>query len=182
MKAILTALPEVMILEPKVFGDARGFFMESFNHEAFEQATGCVREFVQDNHSRSRQGVLRGIHYQLERPQGKLVRVVSGAVWDVAVDLRQNSSRFGQWVGVELSAENYRQLWVPEGFGHAFVVLSETADFLYKTTEYYHPQSERCLRYDDPELAIQWPELPVPLSLSEKDQAGGMLQDVDTFR
>lgn len=181
MNATPTILPEVMILEPKVFGDARGFFMESFNQKAFEKATGCVREFVQDNHSRSRQGVLRGIHYQLEQPQGKLVRVVSGAVWDVAVDVRRDSPRFGQWVGVELSAENNRQLWVPEGFGHAFVVLSETADFLYKTTDYYHPQSERCIRYDDPDIAIDWPTLPVELSLSEKDQAGFQLKQADVF-
>lgn len=181
MNATPTALPEVVILEPKVFGDARGFFMESFNQKAFEEATGCVREFVQDNHSRSCQGVLRGIHYQLEQPQGKLVRVVNGAVWDVAVDLRRDSPRFGQWIGVELSVENNRQLWVPEGFGHAFVVLSETADFLYKTTDYYHPQSERCIRYDDSELAITWPELPVPLALSEKDQAGRALSSADIF-
>jgi len=163
-----TSLPGVFILSPKVFGDARGFFMESFNQKAFEEATGCKREFVQDNYSRSRQGVLRGIHYQLEQPQGKLVRVTQGSVWDVAVDLRRHSAHFGQWVGVELSADNNRQLWVPEGFGHAFVVLSETADFLYKTTDYYHPESERCIRFDDPELAIEWPTLPVEIALSEK--------------
>lgn len=176
-----TSLPEVVILTPKVFGDERGFFMESFNQQAFEEATGCQREFVQDNHSRSRQGVLRGIHYQLEQPQGKLVRVVQGSVWDVAVDLRRESPHFGQWVGVELSAENSRQLWVPEGFGHAFVVLSETADFLYKTTDYYHPASERCIRFDDPELAIEWPELPVEFALSEKDQAGSTLSSADVY-
>lgn len=181
MHAEKTALPEVFMLEPRVFGDARGFFMESFNQRAFEQATGCTREFVQDNHSRSRQGVLRGIHYQLEQPQGKLVRVTSGAVWDVAVDLRRDSPRFGQWVGVELSAENNRQLWVPEGFGHGFVVLSETADFLYKTTDYYHPESERCIRFDDPGLAIAWPELSVPLALSDKDRAGSALQHAEVF-
>lgn len=176
-----TALPEVMILEPKVFGDARGFFMESFNRRAFEQATGCAREFVQDNHSRSRQGVLRGIHYQLEQPQGKLVRVTNGAVWDVAVDLRRDSPRFGQWVGVELSAENNRQLWVQEGFGHGFVVLSETADFLYKTTDYYHPESERCIRFDDPDLAIAWPDIGAELALSDKDLAGSRFADADVF-
>ena len=176
-----TSLPEVVILTPKVFGDERGFFMESFNQQAFEEATGCKRDFVQDNHSRSRQGVLRGIHYQLEQPQGKLVRVVQGSVWDVAVDLRRESPHFGQWVGVELSAENSRQLWVPEGFGHAFVVLSETADFLYKTTDYYHPASERCIRFDDPELAIEWPELPVAFALSEKDQAGSTLSSADVY-
>ncbi|WP_336275015.1 dTDP-4-dehydrorhamnose 3,5-epimerase [Vreelandella indica] len=176
-----TSLPEVVILTPKVFGDERGFFMESFNQQAFEEATGCKRDFVQDNHSRSRQGVLRGIHYQLEQPQGKLVRVVQGSVWDVAVDLRRESPHFGQWVGVELSAENSRQLWVPEGFGHAFVVLSETADFLYKTTDYYHPASERCIRFDDSELAIEWPELPVEFALSEKDQAGSTLSSADVY-
>lgn len=177
-----TSLPEVVILTPKVFGDERGFFMESFNQRAFEEATGCKRNFVQDNHSRSRQGVLRGIHYQLEQPQGKLVRVAQGSVWDVAVDLRRESPHFGQWVGVELSAENSRQLWVPEGFGHAFVVLSETADFLYKTTDYYHPASERCIRFDDPELAIEWPELPVEFALSEKDQAGSAFSTADMFK
>lgn len=176
-----TSLPEVVILSPKVFGDARGFFMESFNQQAFEDATGCKRNFVQDNHSRSRQGVLRGIHYQLEQPQGKLVRVAQGSVWDVAVDLRRDSPRFGQSVGVELSAENNRQLWVPEGFGHAFVVLSETADFLYKTTDYYHPESERCIRFDDPDLAIEWPELPVEFALSEKDQAGSTFTSAEVY-
>ncbi|CEP36886.1 dTDP-4-dehydrorhamnose 3,5-epimerase [Halomonas sp. R57-5] len=176
-----TSLPEVVILTPKVFGDERGFFMESFNQQAFEDATGCKRNFVQDNHSRSRQGVLRGIHYQLEQPQGKLVRVVHGSVWDVAVDLRRDSAQFGQWVGVELSAENNRQLWVPEGFGHAFVVMSETADFLYKTTDFYHPESERCIRFDDPELGIEWPELPVPFALSEKDQAGSAFASADVY-
>ncbi|WP_035577950.1 dTDP-4-dehydrorhamnose 3,5-epimerase [Halomonas sp. TG39a] len=176
-----TALPEVVILTPKVFGDERGFFMESFNQQAFEDATGCKRQFVQDNHSRSRQGVLRGIHYQLEQPQGKLVRVVHGSVWDVAVDLRRDSAQFGQWVGIELSAENNRQLWVPEGFGHAFVVMSETADFLYKTTDFYHPESERCIRFDDPALGIEWPELPVPFALSEKDQAGSTLKSAEVY-
>ena len=176
-----TSLPGVFILSPKVFGDARGFFMESFNQKAFEEATGCKREFVQDTHSRSRQGVLRGIHYQLEQPQGKLVRVTQGSVWDVAVDLRRHSAHFGQWVGVELSADNNRQLWVPEGFGHAFVVLSETADFLYKTTDYYHPESERCIRFDDPELAIEWPTLPVEIALSEKDQAGSQLSEAEVY-
>ena len=136
---------------------------------------------MQDNHSRSRQGVLRGIHYQLEQPQGKLVRVTQGSVWDVAVDLRRHSAHFGQWVGVELSADNNRQLWVPEGFGHAFVVLSETADFLYKTTDYYHPESERCIRFDDPELAIEWPTLPVEIALSEKDQAGSQLPEAEVY-
>ncbi|MYL24810.1 dTDP-4-dehydrorhamnose 3,5-epimerase [Halomonas alkaliantarctica] len=181
MKVTATAHPDVLILEPKVFGDERGFFTESFNQRAFEAATGCTRTFVQDNHSRSRQGVLRGIHYQLEQPQGKLVRVVDGAVWDLAVDLRRHSPRFGHWVGVELSADNHRQLWVPEGFGHAFVVLSKSADFLYKTTDYYHPESERCIRYDDPDLGITWPELPVPLSLSTKDQMGSAFKKAEVF-
>lgn len=180
MKAIETALPEVVILEPKVFGDERGFFMESFNQRAFEEATGCKRDFVQDNHSRSRQGVLRGLHYQLEQPQGKLVRVTHGRVFDVAVDLRRSSAHFGRWVGVELSAENHRQLWVPEGFGHGFVVLSESADFLYKTTAYYHPASERSIRYDDPELAIAWPDVP-GLTLSDKDLAGAAFHEAEVF-
>lgn len=180
MKVIETQLPEVLILEPKVFGDERGFFMESFNQRAFEEATGLTRHFVQDNHSRSRQGVLRGIHYQLEQPQGKLVRVTQGRVFDVAVDLQRRSPTFGQWVGVELSAENHRQLWVPEGYGHAFVVLSESADFLYKTTDYYHPASERCIRYDDPELGIEWPRV-AGLTLSDKDRTGALLQDAEVF-
>lgn len=180
MNVIETKLPEVLILEPKLFGDARGFFMESFNQRAFEEATGCRRAFVQDNHSRSRRGVLRGLHYQLEQPQGKLVRVTHGSVFDVAVDLRRSSPDFGRWVGVELSADNNRQLWVPEGFGHGFVVLSESADFLYKTTNYYHPESERSIRYDDPELAIEWPQLE-ELALSDKDLAGSAFRDADVF-
>jgi len=180
MKVIPTALPEVLIMEPKVFGDARGFFTESFNQRAFEEATGLERAFVQDNHSRSRYGVLRGIHYQLEKPQGKLVRVTQGRVFDVAVDLRRHSPRFGHWAGVELSGDNHRQLWVPEGFGHGFLVLSESADFLYKTTDYYHPASERCVRFDDPAIAIDWPEVAEP-ALSEKDRAGVALQDAEVF-
>lgn len=180
MNVIETELPGVLVLEPKVFGDARGFFMESFNQRGFEEASGCQRQFVQDNHSRSRRGVLRGLHYQLEQPQGKLVRVVQGSVYDVAVDLRRSSPNFGRWTGVELSAENHRQLWVPEGFGHGFVVLSERADFLYKTTDYYHPASERCIRFDDPDLAIAWPELP-ELALSEKDRAGAAFREAEVF-
>lgn len=180
MKAIATELPDVVILEPKVFGDERGFFMESFNQSAFEEATGCRRAFVQDNHSRSRRGVLRGLHYQLEKPQGKLVRVTQGRVFDVAVDLRRHSAHFGRWVGVELSADNNRQLWVPEGFGHGFVVLSESADFLYKTTDYYHPASERSIRYDDPELAIDWPEVE-GITLSDKDLAGAAFHEAEVF-
>ncbi len=180
MNVIETRLPDVLILEPRLFGDARGFFMESFNQRAFEEATGCQRAFVQDNHSRSRRGVLRGLHYQLEQPQGKLVRVTHGRVFDVAVDLRRSSPNFGRWVGVELSADNNRQLWVPEGFGHGFMVLSESADFLYKTTSYYHPESERSIRYDDPELAIEWPQL-AELSLSEKDLAASAFREADVF-
>lgn len=180
MKVIETQLPEVWVLEPRVFGDERGFFMESFNQRAFEEATGCRRTFVQDNHSRSRCGVLRGLHYQLEQPQGKLVRVTHGRVFDVAVDLRRSSPNFGRWVGVELSADNNRQLWVPEGFGHGFVVLSDSADFLYKTTDYYHPESERSIRYDDPDLGIEWPQLEA-LSLSDKDLKGSSFRDADVF-
>ena len=170
MKVTPTAIPDVLIIEPKVFGDARGFFYESFNQRAFNEAVGQDVPFVQDNHSRSGKGVLRGLHYQIQRPQGKLVRVVRGAVFDVAVDIRKTSPTFGQWVGAELSEDNYRQLWVPPGFAHGFVVLSETADFLYKTTDYYAPQFERCIAWDDPALAILWP-VRTP-RLSEKDAKG----------
>lgn len=180
MNAIETTLPEVLILEPRVFGDERGFFMESYNQQAFEDAVGRPVSFVQDNHSRSRGGVLRGIHYQLQQPQGKLVRVTHGRVYDVAVDLRRSSAHFGEWVGVELSADNHRQLWVPEGFGHAFLVLSESADFLYKTTDYYHPASERSIRYDDPAMAIEWPAVTEVL-LSDKDRNGDLLADAEVF-
>ncbi|SOY48894.1 dTDP-4-dehydrorhamnose 3,5-epimerase [Cupriavidus taiwanensis] len=169
MNIVTTALPEVLILEPKVFGDDRGFFFESFNARQFEDATGLKRDFVQDNHSRSAKNVLRGLHYQIQQPQGKLVRVVAGTVFDVAVDIRRSSPNFGKWVGVELSAENKRQLWVPEGFAHGFVVLSESAEFLYKTTDYYAPQFERSLRWDDPALAIEWPIDGIPV-LSKKDE------------
>ncbi|SPK71369.1 dTDP-4-deoxyrhamnose-3,5-epimerase [Cupriavidus taiwanensis] len=169
MNIVTTALPEVLILEPKVFGDDRGFFFESFNARQFEDATGLKRDFVQDNHSRSAKNVLRGLHYQIQQPQGKLVRVVAGTVFDVAVDIRRSSPNFGKWVGVELSAENKRQLWVPEGFAHGFVVLSESAEFLYKTTDYYAPQFERSLRWDDPALAIEWPIDGAPV-LSKKDE------------
>lgn len=169
MNIVKTALPEVLILEPKVFGDDRGSFFESFNARQFEDATGLKRDFVQDNHSRSAKNVLRGLHYQIQQPQGKLVRVVAGTVFDVAVDIRRSSPNFGKWVGVELSAENKRQLWVPEGFAHGFVVLSESAEFLYKTTDYYAPQFERSLRWDDPALAIHWPIDGAPV-LSKKDE------------
>ncbi|MHA6494970.1 dTDP-4-dehydrorhamnose 3,5-epimerase [Pseudomonas borbori] len=180
MQVIRTALPEVLILEPKVFGDERGFFFESFNARDFAQATGLQREFVQDNHSRSQRGVLRGLHYQLQQAQGKLVRVTAGEVYDVAVDLRRSSPTFGQSVGVMLSAENNRQMWVPEGFAHGFLVLSEYAEFLYKTTDYYAPAHERCIRWDDPTLAIEWP-LAEPPQLSAKDQNGSSLGDAELF-
>jgi dTDP-4-dehydrorhamnose 3,5-epimerase len=179
--ATATALPEVLILEPKVFGDARGFFFESYNRRDFHAATGLDVEFVQDNHSRSAQGVLRGIHYQLVKPQGKLVRVVSGAVWDVAVDLRRSSPRFGKWVGVELSADNRRQLWVPPGFGHAFLTLSEHAEFLYKTTDYWYQEHERSIRWNDADLAIAWPAGATAPSLANKDAQAPGLRDAVVY-
>ena len=180
MQATPTAIPDVLILEPKVFGDARGFFFESFNARTFEQATGLKREFVQDNHSKSAKNVLRGLHYQIQQPQGKLVRVVQGEVFDVAVDLRKSSKTFGQWVGEVLSAENKRQMWVPEGFAHGFVVLSETAEFLYKTTDYYAPVHERCLAWNDPAVGIRWPLRGAP-ALSAKDQLGQPLAQAECF-
>lgn len=180
MLATPTAIPEVIILEPKVFGDDRGFFFESFNAKAFEQATGLKREFVQDNHSKSARHVLRGLHYQIKQPQGKLVRVVQGEVFDVAVDLRRSSTTFGKWVGVHLSAENKKQLWVPEGFAHGFVVLSDIAEFLYKTTEYYAPEFERSLLWNDPALGIAWPFVGTP-KLAAKDAAGNRLCEAETF-
>ncbi|WP_295849946.1 dTDP-4-dehydrorhamnose 3,5-epimerase [uncultured Xylophilus sp.] len=184
MNIVDTDLPGVVILEPRVFGDARGFFLESFNQRQFDGATGTSYAFVQDNHSRSARGVLRGLHYQLEQPQGKLVRVVRGAVFDVAVDLRRSSPHFGRWTGVELSEENGRQLWVPPGFAHGFLVLSDSADFLYKTTDYYAPQAERSIRWDDASLGIAWPLerlLGAVPSLSAKDQAGSDFLHADTF-
>jgi dTDP-4-dehydrorhamnose 3,5-epimerase len=180
MKAIPTAIPDVMIIEPAVFGDDRGFFFESFNHRRFEQAIGkSVGPFVQDNHSRSARNVLRGLHYQIGQPQGKLVRVVAGEVYDVSVDLRKSSPTFGKWAGVHLSQENKRQLWIPEGFAHGFVVLSESAEFLYKTTDYWAPEQERCLLWNDAALGIDWP-VAAP-SLSDKDQAGKLLSEADLF-
>jgi dTDP-4-dehydrorhamnose 3,5-epimerase len=168
-----TAISDVLVIEPKVFGDERGWFTESFNAQDFSDATGMNVLFVQDNHSFSRQSTLRGMHYQLEKTQGKLVRVVSGAVYDVAVDLRKSSPSFGKWVGVELSADNHKQLWIPAGFAHGFLVLSPTAEFLYKTTDYYHPQSEVCLAWDDPTVAIRWPLASSALpNLNAKDSAG----------
>ena len=180
MKVTPTTIADVLIIEPKVFGDARGFFYESFNQKAFNEATGTDYQFVQDNHSRSSKGVLRGLHYQIQQPQGKLVRVVLGSVFDVAVDIRKSSPTFGQWVGVELSEENHRQLWVPPGFAHGFLVLSETAEFLYKTTDYYAPEYERCIAWNDPAIGIQWPLMAEP-SLSAKDQQGLALSDAETF-
>lgn len=180
MKVIATELPDVLILEPKVFGDERGFFYESFNAQAFEAATGLAPQFVQDNHSRSQQGVLRGLHYQIENAQGKLVRVTAGEVLDIAVDIRSSSPTFGQWVGVKLSADNFRQLWIPPGFAHGFVVLSDYAEFLYKTTDYYTPSAERCIRWDDPQLAIDWELISEP-KLSAKDQQGKSLKEADLF-
>ncbi len=181
MKVTRTAIPDVLVFEPRVFGDDRGFFMESFNQSVFDNAVGRHVEFVQDNHSRSAKGVLRGLHYQVPpHAQGKLVRVTQGKVFDVAVDIRRSSATFGRWVGIELTGDNHRQLWLPEGMAHGFLVLSESADFLYKTTNYYAPQAERCIRHDDPALAIDWPATP-PYSLSGKDQAGLSLDRAEMF-
>jgi len=178
VKFIETKISGVFIIEPKVFGDARGFFMESYNAQSWAQAIG-EPQFVQDNHSRSGIGVLRGLHYQIQQPQGKLVRVVRGAVWDVAVDIRRSSPTFGQWVGAELSEDNQHQLWVPPGFAHGFVVLSESADFLYKTTDYYAPQHERCIAWNDPQLAIAWPDLGMAPVLSAKDAQGKLFAEAE---
>ncbi len=167
-----TAIPDVLVVEPKVFRDDRGWFFESFNEKEFSAAVCHSVTFVQDNHSSSKKGVLRGLHYQMERTQGKLVRVCQGAVFDVAVDLRQSSSTFGKWLGVELSAENKKQLWVPPGFAHGFLVLSETAEFLYKTTDYWHAASEKCIVWNDPDLNIQWPDIGMSPILNPKDAAG----------
>ncbi len=172
MKATPTAIVDVLLIEPKVFGDERGFFFESFNERAFREATGVTLPFVQDNHSKSARGVLRGLHYQTQQAQGKLVRVVAGEVFDVAVDIRRNSPTYGQWVGEVLSGDNKRQLWVPPGLAHGFVVLSESAEFLYKTTDYYAPAHERCIAWNDPTLAIAWPSLGMSPQLSAKDAAG----------
>jgi dTDP-4-dehydrorhamnose 3,5-epimerase len=174
MNVVQTSISDVLILEPRVFADSRGFFFESFSQQVFEAAVGGPVSFVQDNHSRSTKGVLRGLHYQVEHPQGKLVRAVAGAVFDVAVDIRPDSPTFGRWAGVELTAENKRQIWVPPGLAHGFLVLSDTAEVLYKTTDYYHPEHERCILWSDPTLAIQWP-LEAPLILSAKDAAGQLL-------
>jgi dTDP-4-dehydrorhamnose 3,5-epimerase len=182
VKVTPTSIPDLLVIEPKVFGDSRGFFYESFNQQAFNQATGLDVQFVQDNHSRSTQGVLRGLHYQLPpHAQGKLVRCTRGAVWDVAVDIRKSSATFGKWVGVELTEENHKQFWIPTGFAHGFVVLSESADFLYKTTNYYAPSHDHCIVWNDPTINIKWPEIGTPLALSGKDAKGLPLAQADLF-
>lgn len=181
MKAIPSAIADVIMLEPLVFGDARGFFMESYNRRRFTELTGADVDFVQDNHSRSARGVLRGLHYQIRQPQGKLVRVAQGAVFDVAVDLRRQSPYFGRWVGAVLSADNQRQMWVPPGFAHGFLVLSKTADFLYKTTDYYAPEHERCIAWNDPALAVAWPLEGLEPRLSARDMQGTPFAQADLF-
>lgn len=180
MRALPTPIPDLLLIEPRLFGDDRGFFMESFNEARFAALTGCDVRFVQDNHSRSSRHVLRGLHYQIRQPQGKLVRVVAGEVLDVAVDLRRSSPTFGRWAGFRLSAENHRQLWLPPGFAHGFVVLSPSADFLYKTTDYYAPEHERTIRWDDPDLAIDWGLSAAPV-LSGKDAAAAWFRDAEVF-
>lgn len=181
MNVIKTTIPEVFIFEPKVFGDARGFFFESFSQKIFEEAVGKKIDFIQDNHSQSQKGVLRGLHYQLDpHAQGKLVRCIEGEVFDVAVDIRKHSATFGQWVGAVLSAENKRQLWIPEGFAHGFLTLSETAQFVYKATNYYAPQSERCIIWNDPQINIEWPVVG-QVQLSAKDQNGLLLSGAETY-
>jgi len=181
MQVIATSIPEVLIFEPKVYGDARGFFYESFNEKVFADAVGSVPKFVQDNHSRSARHVLRGLHYQIRQPQGKLVRVTSGEVFDVVVDLRKSSPTFGQWVGQTLSAENKLMLWVPPGFAHGFVTMADNTEFLYKTTDFYAPEHERCIRWDDPQLAIDWELGGAEPALSAKDKQGQLLVDADIF-
>ena len=180
MNCLTTPLPGILILEPKVFGDDRGFFFESFNQRVWQELTGITLPFVQHNHSRSGRNVLRGLHYQIRQPQGKLVRVISGEVFDVAVDIRRSSPTFGQWFGATLSAENKRQMWVPQGFAHGFCVTSEQAEFLYLTTDYWAPEFERCIAWNDPDIAVIWPLSGEP-SLSAKDQAGVSLHQADLF-
>jgi dTDP-4-dehydrorhamnose 3,5-epimerase len=180
VKVERASIPDVLVIEPKVFGDARGFFLESYNRRAFAAATGLDIEFVQDNHSRSRRNVLRGLHYQIRQPQGKLVRVAAGEIWDVAVDLRRNSPSFGRWAGARLDAESRRMMWVPPGFAHGFVVLSEQADVLYKATDYYAPEHERTLLWNDPALAIAWPLTGEPV-MADKDRRGKPLTSAETF-
>jgi dTDP-4-dehydrorhamnose 3,5-epimerase len=181
MNVTQTSLTGVLLIEPKVFGDERGFFFESFNARAFREATGVTRDFVQDNHSHSRHGVLRGLHYQIAQAQGKLVRAVTGEVFDAVVDLRRSSPTFGRWEGFVLSAQNKRMLWVPPGFGHGYLVLSESADFLYKTTDYYAPQHERCVIWNDPTIGVQWPLPDDELTLSAKDRVGVPFADAEVF-
>ena len=180
MNVIHTAIPDVLLIEPKIFGDDRGFFFESFNEQQFSAAVGKPVTFVQDNHSKSARGVLRGLHYQIQQAQGKLVRVIAGEVFDVAVDIRKNSPTFGHWVGAVLSAANNLQMWIPEGFAHGFVVTSDSAEFLYKTTDYWAPQYERCIAWNDPALGIKWPLNTDPV-LSAKDQKGLSLMDAEAF-
>lgn len=183
MNILETTLPEVLLIEPKVFGDERGFFFESYNERLFSEFTGSPPHFVQDNHSRSAKNVLRGLHYQIKQPQGKLVRVTEGEVFDVAVDIRRSAPTFGEWVGVHLSAENKRQLWVPEGFAHGFLVLSDYAEFLYKTTDFYAPEHERCIIWNDTDIAIEWPlEKDARPVLSKKDTAGVSLKEAECFQ
>ena len=181
MKVVPTAIPDVLIFEPRVFGDERGFFLESWNAREFDSAVGVKVQFVQDNHSHSRHGILRGLHYQIKQPQGKLVRVARGRVFDAVVDLRKSSATFGRWVGAELSEDNHRQFWIPPGFAHGFLVLSESADFIYKATDYYAPEHERCLIWNDPTVGINWPVNMEPI-LSAKDRAGLPLRDVEVFQ
>ena len=180
MNIIKTDIADVLVIEPRVFGDARGFFYESFNQKIWQEKTGVQTTFVQDNHSRSEKNVLRGLHYQIQQPQGKLVRVIRGAVFDVAVDIRQSSPTFGRWVGFELSEDNHRQMWIPQGFAHGFLVLSDVAEFLYKTTDYWAPQHERAILWNDPDLAIKWP-LQNPPILSAKDANGMRFEEVIKF-
>lgn len=180
MNIVSTTISDVVLIEPKVFGDDRGFFFESFNESRFADTVGTTVSFVQDNHSKSLRGVLRGLHYQIQQAQGKLVRVVAGEVFDVAVDIRRSSPTFGQWVGAILSAENKRQMWIPEGFAHGFVVTSESAEFLYKTTDYWAPEYERCIAWDDPAIGIAWP-IDAPPILSDKDRQGRLLADAEVF-
>ena len=181
MNVVATPIEGLLVIEPKVFGDTRGFFTESWNRRTFADLTGVTEEFVQDNHSRSGRGVLRGLHYQLHRPQGKLVRVTQGEVFDVALDVRRSSPTFGRWHGVMLTGDNHRQFWVPAGFAHGFVVLSESADFLYKTTDYYAPQDERCVAWNDPQIGIAWPLDGLEPSLSAKDRTGVSLAQAEVF-
>jgi len=180
VNVVRTAIPEVLVLEPRVFGDARGWFYESYNRRAFEQATGIDVEFVQDNISRSGRNVLRGLHYQIRQPQGKLVRVLAGKIWDVAVDIRRSSPHFGKWVGLELSGDDRRAIWVPPGFAHGFIAISEHAEVQYKTTDYYAPEHERTIRWDDPALAIAWPKTGEPI-LNDKDRRGASLAEAETY-